>query len=238
MASYVISDIHGHYYEYLKMLEEIGFSDSDMLYVLGDVIDRGPNPVKVLLDLMNRPNVCCIAGNHEAMFCECMKLLLREITEESIADIDEESIEKLANWKENGSLTTIGEFYKLPEKERRKIAEYVSDFEMYEEVHTATGDFLLVHAGLGNFEQDKEIWEYELNELVWERPDYEKKYYEEKHIVSGHTPTLFIEENPRKGFIYKANNNIVIDCGCGLPGGRLGCLRLDDMKEFYVESLS
>lgn len=63
MANYCISDIHGHYDYYKKMLEKIGFSDDDMLYIIGDVVDRGPHPVKLLLDLMKRPIVCCIAGN-------------------------------------------------------------------------------------------------------------------------------------------------------------------------------
>lgn len=36
-----------------------------------------------------------------------------------------------------------------------------------------------------------------------------------------------------KGRIYKNNNHIAIDCGA-VFGGRLGCLCLDTMKEFYV----
>ena len=37
-----------------------------------------------------------------------------------------------------------------------------------------------------------------------------------------------------KGKIFMLNGHIALDCGAayGLP---LGCLRLDDMKEFYVE---
>lgn len=235
MANYVISDIHGHYDQYLKMLEKIHFSDADMLYVLGDVVDRGPHPIRILQDLMKRPNVCCIAGNHEVMFCECMKTLLQEITEESVADIDDDIIEKLVNWQQNGSMTTTDEFHQLSRSEQKEIAEFVADFDLYEEVHTAMGEFLLVHAGLDNFDPDKDIWDYALDELVWTRPDYEKQYLPDTWIVTGHIPTLFIEENPRKGYIYQSHNNIVIDCGCGLPDGRLGCLRLDDMKEFYVE---
>ena len=31
------------------------------------------------------------------------------------------------------------------------------------------------------------------------------------------------------------NNRICVDCGCAYPsyGGQLGCIRLDDMREFY-----
>ena len=46
---------------------------------------------------------------------------------------------------------------------------------------------------------------------------------------------MLIENNPNPGFIYQANNHIAIDCGC-VFGGRLGCIRLEDMKEFYVET--
>ena len=39
---YYMSDVHGAYERYLKMLEAINFSDEDTLYVLGDAIDREP----------------------------------------------------------------------------------------------------------------------------------------------------------------------------------------------------
>lgn len=35
--------------------------------------------------------------------------------------------------------------------------------------------------------------------------------------------------------IYHGNRMIGIDCGCAYKSGRLACLRLDDMKEFYSE---
>ena len=35
--------------------------------------------------------------------------------------------------------------------------------------------------------------------------------------------------------IYHGNQMIGIDCGCAYKDGRLGCLRLDDMKEFYSQ---
>lgn len=52
---------------YINMLEKINFKDSDMLYILGDILDRGSHPIKIILDLMKRPNVEVIAGNHCVM---------------------------------------------------------------------------------------------------------------------------------------------------------------------------
>jgi serine/threonine protein phosphatase 1 len=54
---YVMSDIHGCYRQYMTMLEKIEFADDDLLYVLGDVVDRGPQPMEVLMDMSMRANV-------------------------------------------------------------------------------------------------------------------------------------------------------------------------------------
>lgn len=79
MATYVISDIHGEYGKFMELLDMIHFSDEDILYVLGDVVDRGKNPVKTLLKMMEMPNVIPIAGNHEQMMLECMSVLIKEV---------------------------------------------------------------------------------------------------------------------------------------------------------------
>ena len=46
--NYVISDIHGCYKEFKTLLKNIGFSSADTLFVLGDMVDRGPDPIGVL----------------------------------------------------------------------------------------------------------------------------------------------------------------------------------------------
>lgn len=37
---YCISDIHGYYGLFCRLLDKIRFSDKDKLYVLGDIIDK------------------------------------------------------------------------------------------------------------------------------------------------------------------------------------------------------
>ncbi len=51
-----------------EMLQKINFSDSDRLIVCGDIIDKGQESVKLARYLFNKPNVKCIAGNHEYRF--------------------------------------------------------------------------------------------------------------------------------------------------------------------------
>ena len=72
MATYVMSDIHGQYDMFIELLRKINLKDEDTLYVLGDVLDRGPHPIKVLLKLMEMPNAICLVGNHECMAVECL----------------------------------------------------------------------------------------------------------------------------------------------------------------------
>lgn len=94
--------------------------------------------------------------------------------------------------------------------------------------------FLLVHSGLGNFSEDKDLDDYSLEELTYIRPDFDKKYFEDEnfYIVSGHTPTLAISGKPK---IYKNKNNICIDCGATFDG-KLACLCLIQWKNSTFKS--
>lgn len=41
MSTYCVSDIHGEYEAYLRLLKKLNFSMQDTLYVIGDMVDRG-----------------------------------------------------------------------------------------------------------------------------------------------------------------------------------------------------
>lgn len=80
---YVMSDLHGEYKKYLQILEQIGFTDDDTLYVLGDMVDRGPEPVKLLQDMASSENVYFLKGNHEGMASFVLCKLNVEITQDN-----------------------------------------------------------------------------------------------------------------------------------------------------------
>lgn len=231
--TYVISDIHGEYDKFVELLKKIKFKDTDTLYILGDVVDRGPHPIKTLLMLMNMPNVICLVGNHELMALECLEFLMKEITDKSIDEMDENMINNLLTWQANGSSTTLDEFYELDADLKQDVIDFIKDFSIYEEVKVEGRNYLLVHAGLGNYSPENDIEDYSLHDLVWARADYDTQYFEDIYVVTGHTPTQIIEGNPRPGYIYKKNNHIAIDCGAHFPGGRLAAICLDTGEEFY-----
>ena len=56
MSIYVTSDIHGMYGKFIKMLETINIGEDDTLYVLGDMVDRGPHPVRFIQKIMSMKN--------------------------------------------------------------------------------------------------------------------------------------------------------------------------------------
>ncbi len=231
--TYVISDIHGCYDQFIELLELIQLKETDNLYILGDIVDRGPHPIKTLLKLMEMPNVVCIVGNHELMALDGLRFLNTQITAESVDSIDAELLGNLINWQRNGSKTTIEEFKQLDQEMRREVLNFIMEFSIYEELAVNGQKYLLVHAGLGDYSPEKQMEDYSLKNLVWDRADYDTQYFEETIVITGHTPTQFIEGNPNPGRIYRHLNHIAIDCGCGMPEGRLAAICLETGKEFY-----
>ncbi len=230
---YVMSDIHGEYSKYIKMLELIKFGDEDELYILGDVVDRGPEPVKILRDMCCRPNVFPIMGNHEHMAEHLLKKLCVEITEENYDCLDRETMELFEVWMINGGQTTVDGMKKLSMEERQNLIDYFDEFTYYEELTVNGKEFLLVHGGFDDFSPDKSIESYNPVSFMYGNVDYTKVYYQDKYLVTGHVPTGLISSE-YSGKILKMNNHIAIDCGACF-GKPLGCIRLDDFQEFYVD---
>ena len=68
--NFVMSDIHGYKEYFDRTLEAVGFSCDDRLYVLGDAIDRGPESIQLLQEIMGMENVEMFIGNHELMMMD------------------------------------------------------------------------------------------------------------------------------------------------------------------------
>lgn len=232
---YAMSDIHGQYGQFRNMMEQITLGKDDTLYVLGDVVDRGPASMKILKYMMANPNIIPIMGNHELMALPCLKLLVPELSNDFLHELSSQARQSFAEWTLNGGISTIQEFLKLPKEECRQVVEYIETFRPYGKEIINNREYWLVHAGMENFSESRRLEEYSVKELVWRRTDFDITYFKNIIVVSGHTPTQNILENSRPGYIFKKNNHIAIDCGAGKNNGRLAAICLDTGEEYYAE---
>ncbi len=230
---YVSSDWHGVPLAKIKeLLKSANFSDDDFLFVLGDVIDRGEYGVELLKWMMLQPNVELILGNHEALLLSC-DFLLDEVTEESIDALNKEKLSLLSTWQFNDGDVTIKALAKESPETRTDIVDYIREAPYYDSVRVNGRDYLLVHGGLANYSEGKEIDDYTPDELIWARPDYNENYSADFITVVGHTPTIrYGLQN--KGRIFKTNTWWDIDTG-GVSGSMPMLLCLDNEKEYYLE---
>lgn len=227
---YVISDLHGYTFDkFLDLLDRANFSKDDYLFILGDVIDRGMYGTEYLKWLLYQENVELLLGNHEAMLLSC-RFLFEEVNEENLQNLNSDSLNLLANWKDNGAKWTIEGFYEMNQDDRISIIEYLYDAPLYEFVSVNGKEILLTHSGLGGFKEDKKISAYSADELLWNRPELSDRYFDNIITVFGHSPT-FIYGEEHSGKIIKTDTWINIDAGAGY-GYSPVLLRLDDMKEF------
>lgn len=230
---YVCSDLHGFSIDKFKiMLQKTGFSNSDFLWVLGDVIDRGNDGVEILKWLMLQPNAQLILGNHEAMMLSC-DFLFEEITEDSIDNLIAENFDMYSAWLRNGGQPTVDALSKMRRKEIAYILEYLREAPLYEVVTAGGRDFVLCHSGLGSFREDKMLNEYSPHDLLWSRPNLNKEYFSDATVIFGHTPTVYYG-NEFKGRAIVTKTWIDIDVGASV-GLTPMILRLDDLKEFYFD---
>ena len=94
-------------------------------------------------------------------------------------------------------------------------------------------DYLLTHSmPISLYSQKRDANMTDTEFAVWSRVEANTPLPEGTTLVFGHTPTVFYQDvDPMR--VWHGDRRIGIDCGCSDPSGRLACLRLDDMKEFY-----
>ena len=183
--TYVMSDIHGCYDKYMAMLDKIKFADSDTLYVLGDVVDRGDSPVKVLQNMTSRKNIIPIMGNHDYMAAFVLEKLLAEMT----ADNGETHINKnftaiMKIWLSDGGYSTFDEIKRLPGEELLNILKYLKKFAPYEKITVNGKKFILTHAGLATAAAYDNLEKYAMLGFVTAKTDYSKTYFSDAFLVT------------------------------------------------------
>ena len=224
MSVYVCSDIHGLYDLYKAMLKKINLSDDDHLYILGDMVDRGPDGIRILQDAAARPNVTCLIGNHEFMMWNYLKRT---------------TVFQGGIWlhPSNGGKETLSRFKELTPDDRKKILSFLGDLYLQVEIELEGRKFLLSHSSFlpdyGTVKwRDSGINKRQVSEVVWNSPWRHMEYADPEsyqadgrfHII-GHVPVLALDANywPEKRtpsmphFYYDPEHRIAnIDLGCAI----------------------
>ncbi len=230
---YVISDIHGMHSKFVEMLKKIKFScEEDHLYIDGDGIDRGPDGIKILQEVMHhQDSMTLILGNHEHM-------MLTAYNPDAL-DTD------MQLWLLNGGAVTRTAFESLAEEERSNMLAFLRGCPTYVDVNVNGQNYHLTHGWPADTTYGR-VWGHPPQGIESINP-----IKDGSRLIVGHTVTLrlytenrweqnyvihrMIEDNEHLR-ICKTTEFICIDCGCGheLPVSRLACLCLNDMREFYV----
>lgn len=232
--TYLLSDIHGNLRRFESIMKQIDLHPDDILYVLGDVIDRYPDGIKILRRIMKMPNARMLIGNHEYMMLKAIGHCKDAAEEKENTNWREKRL-----WYRNGGIVTHKQLKYYRKDVRSDIFGFIRQLPTNLEIEVNGIKYKLVHASpeenymnyYGHAEDYKNSREF----AIWDRWDEAKPIPEGYVMIFGHTPTCYFQ-NTEPWSIWKSKQAIGIDCGGGFEYGRLSCLRLEDMKEFYSEN--
>lgn len=173
MRKIAISDIHGCYLTFKKLVRDvIQLTKEDELYLLGDYVDRGSGSKQVLdyiFELQDEGyKVRCLIGNHEEVFLKCIK-----------------GIGRFPDWLMYGGRMTLDSFgVNYPDEIPEKYVQFIENLEYYVEID----NYILVHAGLnfGSTEPLKDTFG-----MMWSRnweAHVDMDWLGNRRIIYGHTP--------------------------------------------------
>lgn len=235
---FVISDLHGQFVLLQLLLEKIHFNDEDELYILGDIMDRGPNSIDIYYFVKDMPNIYMIKGNHEIMMRQALAQSLK------YDDLDDPRNNAFRLWNQNGGYKTVNSIREFLQKDAisysdyfdnrrtfiKEIIAFIDSLPNYFEFTFQGVHYVLVHAGVdpeaaGPADTDPEL-------LCWIREYFYLSECDPNIMyIFGHTPLCFINEDGSFNVWYDPDyhNKIGIDGGLAIADkGQLNCLCLND----------
>lgn len=238
MSVYLMSDLHGDFFRFKKMLSKIKFDcDKDKIYILGDVLDRGNENLSLLSFIRENIKAGCMVllkGNHELFAQMYMDGLLDAKT-----------------WISWGGEQTLKEIERLGVDERKELREFLASLEYFKTLQENGNKWLLTHSGLDAdyiIETENKVNVIESIIVAVENNEFKYLISNDIHylpfsklqkmdcfVVVGHTPVMGLNEDGSCLILHK-EKYMCIDSGSGYrkSGGKMSCYRIDDKKEFYV----
>ena len=237
----VTSDIHGHLSYFKKVLEKASFCDNDILFVVGDMIEKGPENLETLryvMELCKQGNVIPLIGNVDAYRLK----LIHELSEENVCGFYNYVL-NLRQWTGTSFYEELaaecGYSINSPEdillSKQAVISHFKDEFKFIANLPTVaeTQNYIFVHGGLREKKVSdnvgKSVFELTKFDAFTERtPDTFDKY-----VITGHWPVvLYGSDIPQMNPIVDRNKKIIsIDGGCGVKkDGQLNLLIIPDIN--------
>ena len=237
----VASDIHGNLSYLKKILKKARFSDNDILFIVGDMIEKGPENLKTLryiMELCQKENIIALIGNVDAYRLK----LIYGLSEENVCGFYDYMLnlrkwvgtsfyEELAN--ECGY--TINAPEDILESKQAVVAHFEKEFNFLSNLPTVveTQNYVFVHGGLREKQvsdnSDKGVLELTKFDAFAENTPYSF----DKYIIAGHWPVvLYGSDKPQMNPIINRDKKIIsIDGGCGVKkDGQLNLLIIPDIN--------
>lgn len=219
---WAIGDVHGFYRTYSSLLEKLKLKNDDIVILLGDLIDRGPESSRVIEHVKSSSSIFTVRGNHESMMSNA-------IDPENLISYSQDA----NSWYRNGGIATISSYLKDNQDPGKVLEKVKSDIAWIETLPTeiVLEKFRLVHAGydsrFGIEEQDEDVH-------MWVRDSFFKAKFpvdDYRQVIFGHTVTCKLP-----GFS-KEDLGTVWESELKLSDGRSAMIGLDTCL-FHYEKLA
>lgn len=214
-----MSDLHGNYIDFLRMLNLIKFDNKDTLYIIGDIFNKFGSGLDIYDYIKNKNNIILIKGNHELYVQWSLKNKL-------LLYLYKDKLKFLRN--------QLKEKDKIYEKE---LYDYLKKLPLYIQIDK----YILTHNNLYIPDKYKNLnienilkKQNDINCLVFKNT--KKHTFLDFDIIKGHIPIQEVFETKNEVDIYKEENYIYLDGGAGDKNifGRLLCLNLDNCKQYSI----
>ena len=212
----VFGDIHGEYEKFMGAWEGAKADPAvDELIFLGDYIDRGPEAKKVLDFLMglSGSRVHLLMGNHEKMCIGAANTVEEGDKEIKLG-------EEFLFWYINGGSATFEQISKNLAEFRRYV-DFMRTLPLCYEKRLKGRDYFFCHGGV---RPGRRLGEQEEQDLLWIREPYISEYRGEVMVVTGHTPTCYMEKGRYRPLVRE--NQIFMDTGSYMQEGKVSCMDL------------
>lgn len=230
---YVTASLHGCYENYEAVLKKIDLKDDDMLFVLGNTVDGGDKGIEILSDMMMRPNVYPLLGDHDMIAYEILSGIEKETRKDITAPLSKELADRCNDWARRGGEGTMNGFAKLSDDDKTALLEYMEEFTLYEEIECDGIDFVLCNTMPDDFVTGDSLENYSADDILTGNVDYERDYFPGKVLVTGKDITIEIDRNTH-GKIFKNEYHVAINCG-GYMGGVTAAYCLNTGEEIYTD---